>query len=38
MFAFVYDESLYVCATDTPPYAYALLLDRYTTRLSLIHI
>ena len=32
MFVFVFDESLFVFAYATPPSAYALLCDRYTTR------
>jgi len=28
MFAFVFDESLFVFAYDTPPFAFALLFDR----------
>ncbi len=32
--AFVYDESLFAYAYETPPNAYALLFDRYTTRES----
>lgn len=32
MFAFVTDESLFVFAYATPPFAFALLFDRYTTR------
>ena len=33
MFAFVYDESKYVLAYATPPFAFALPFDRNTTRL-----
>ena len=33
-YALVYDESLYAYAYETPPNAYALLYDRYTTRES----
>lgn len=32
MFVFVFDESLFVFAYATPPFAFALLFDRYTTR------
>ena len=32
MFVFVFDESLFVFAYATPPFAFALLCDRYTTR------
>lgn len=32
MLVYVYDESLYALAHATPPYAYALAFDRYTTR------
>lgn len=32
MFAFVFDESLFVFAYATPPFAFALLFDRNTTR------
>lgn len=32
MFAFVFDESLFEFAYDTPPFAFALLYDRQTTR------
>ena len=30
MFAFVFDESLFAFAYETPPNAFALLFDRYT--------
>ena len=33
MFAFVFDESLFAFAYETPPFAFALLFDRYTTRV-----
>lgn len=33
MFAFVFDESLFAFAYETPPNAFALLFDRYTTRV-----
>lgn len=32
MFVYVFDESLFVFAYATPPFAFALLFDRYTTR------
>lgn len=32
MFVFVFEESLFVFAYATPPFAFALLFDRYTTR------
>ena len=32
MYAYVFDESLLAYAYETPPNAYALLFDRYTTR------
>lgn len=34
MYAYVYDESKFANAYETPPNALALLLDRYTTRES----
>ena len=34
MNAYVFDESLFAYAHETPPNAFALLLDRYTTRES----
>lgn len=32
MFAFVFDESLFAFAYETPAFELALLLERYTTR------
>jgi hypothetical protein len=38
MFAFVFDESLFACVYDKPPFVFVLLYERAKTRPRRVHL